>query len=101
MLSFQVGLGEEYHFRDVASGGASVDASGGSEFLVSPTIIGSPLRHLRIFALMSLPVTQSYRNDGQVDRWRFGAGLIYSFGRSTPEPTSAVLPPGQVRAPGD
>jgi hypothetical protein len=92
MISFQLGLGKEHHFRDVANG-ARVDASGGSEYLVTPTIVGSPLRHLRIFALVTLPVAQSYRDDGQVDRWRFGAGLIYSFDRSAHEPPSAVLPP--------
>jgi hypothetical protein len=92
MISFQLGLGKEHHFRDVANG-ASVDASGGSEYLITPAIVGSPLRHLRIFALVAFPVAQSYRDDGQVDRWRFGAGLIYSFDRSAHEPPSAVLPP--------
>jgi hypothetical protein len=95
MISFQLGLGKEYHFRDVANG-ASVDASGGSEYLVTPAVVGSPLRHLRIFATVTLPVAQAYRNDGQIDRWRFGTGLIYSFERSAHESPSAVLAPVHV-----
>jgi hypothetical protein len=91
MISFQLGLGDEYHFRDVANG-ETVTASGGSELLVSPTIVGSPLRHLRIFALVSLPAGQSYRDDARVDRWRLGAGLIYSFDRVAPEAPRGALP---------
>src|SRR5262249_22537523 len=74
MLSFQLGVGDEVHLRDVDHAG-TVDASGGWELLVSPTIVGSPVAHLRLFALVSLPVAQSYRSDAQTDRWRLGAGL--------------------------
>lgn len=80
MLSFQLGVGEEVHFRDVALG-TTVDSSGGAELLVSPTVVVSPLAALRIFALVSLPVAQSYRDDGQHDRWRAGLGAIWSFER--------------------
>jgi hypothetical protein len=80
MLSFQIGIGEEVHARDVALG-STVDASGGAETIVSPTLVGSPMEHLRIFALVSLPVAQSYRSDSQTDRWRAGVGVIYSFDR--------------------
>lgn len=82
MLSFQIGVGEEVHARDVDHA-MTVDASGGAETIVSPTIVGSPMEHLRIFALVSLPVAQSYRSDSQTDRWRAGVGLIYSFDAHT------------------
>jgi hypothetical protein len=78
MLSFQVGVGDEYHFADVDHGS---DVGGGNELLVSPTVVVAPLAHLRLFALVSLPVAQSYRADYEVDRWRAGLGAIYSFER--------------------
>ena len=84
MVSLQLGVGDEVHARDVDRG-TTIDASGGWELLVSPTVVVSPLEHLRLFALVSLPVAQSYRNDGQTDRWRAGIGAIYSFDREPAE----------------
>jgi hypothetical protein len=78
MLSFQLGAGYEYHRRDIANG-MSIDQSGGGQFLVSPTIMGSPLPHLRVFLLCTLPIAQSTRGDAYYDRWRAGAGVVYSF----------------------
>lgn len=78
LLSFQLGTGYEYHFSDVDHGS---HIGGGGELLVSPTIVGSPLANMRIFALVSIPVAQSYSADYQHDRWRVGAGVIYSFSR--------------------
>jgi hypothetical protein len=46
--------------------------------------VGSPLPHLRLFALVSLLLAQSYRADYEVDRRRAGFGAIYSFDRATP-----------------
>lgn len=94
MLSFQLGVGEEVHARDVDQA-MTVDASGGAETIVSPTIVGSPMAHLRIFALVSLPVAQSYRSDSQTDRWRAGVGLIYSFDAHTH--AAAALPVAGAR----
>ncbi len=79
LLSFQLGAGYEYHFSDVDHGS---DIGGGGELLVSPTIVGSPMKNMRIFALVSLPVAQNYSADYQHDRWRVGVGVIYSFDRS-------------------
>ena len=58
---------------------------------MNPTIVGSPLAHIRIFALVSLPIAQSYSADYEVDRWRAGIGAIYTFEREPP----AGLPPAQ------
>jgi hypothetical protein len=55
MLSVQMGLAAEVHDPDVI-GGADL-------------------------AYVSLPVSQDYRADYQVDLWRAGLGLIYSFDR--------------------
>jgi hypothetical protein len=87
MLSFQLGVGYEHHLRDV-SNGTVIDGSGGGQVLVSPTIVGSPAKHLRVFALVAIPAAQSMRADDVVDRWRAGFGVIYSFDR-----TAAEAPP--------
>jgi hypothetical protein len=65
------------HFQDVNHGAG---IGGGWEVVASPTIVAGA-RHLRVFALATLPVAQSYAADYQVDRWRVGVGLIYSFDR--------------------
>jgi hypothetical protein len=87
MLSFQLGVGDEYHLPDADHG---THIGGGNEVVVSPTIVASPHAHFRLFALVSLPVAQSYGADYQVDRWRAGVGVIYSFDRSSLPATSAV-----------
>ncbi len=89
MVSFQVGVGDEYHFADVDHG---VDIGGGNELIASPPIVASPHRHVREFALASLPIAQSYRADYEVDRWRLGFGLIYTFEHAPPAlgPTPAA-----------
>ena len=83
MLSFQLGFGDEYHLPDVDHG---ANIGGGNEILVSPTLVGSPMKHLRFFVLATLPLAQSYSADYQVDRWRAGIGAIYTFDRE-PSPS--------------
>jgi hypothetical protein len=78
MVSFQVGLAAEVHERDVQAG-KLVAASGGAEFLASPTVVWGPSRRLRFFLYGSIPFAQSYRATAQEDRWRAGAGIIRSF----------------------
>jgi hypothetical protein len=81
MVSLQIGLAGELHERDVL-GGTAVSASGGSEIFASPTILWGPSKHLRFFLYGSLPLVESYRAAFQVDRWRAGTGVIYSFDRA-------------------
>lgn len=83
MVSFQLGVADEIHARDV-EGSSAIDASGGWEILVSPTIVWSPASQLRFFTLASLPVAQDYRSAAQEDRWRAGLGVIYAFSRGEP-----------------
>ena len=79
MISFQLGLAAEVHDRDVVNGSNLV--SGGWEAFASPTIVWKPASPMRFFMYVSLPVAQDYRADYQVDRWRAGLGVIYSFDR--------------------
>jgi hypothetical protein len=81
MVSLQVGLAGEVHERDVLRG-TSVDASGGAELFASPTVLWGPSKHLRFFLYGSIPIVQSYRSVAQEDRWRAGAGVVYSFERA-------------------
>ena len=90
MLSLQLGIGDEYHLPDIDRGR---NVGGGNEVVVSPTIVASPHAHFRVFGLVSLPVAQSYAADYQVDRWRIGVGIIWSFER---DHDSETLPPVQL-----
>jgi hypothetical protein len=83
MLSVQMGLAAELHDADVI-GGADV-VSGGWEVFASPTVVWMPVARTRFFSYVSLPLVQDYKADYQVDHWRAGLGVIYSFDRA-PEP---------------
>jgi hypothetical protein len=47
--------------------------------------VWSPIERFSIFALVSLPVAQSFRDDASHDRFRLGLGLVYAFSRSEAE----------------
>ena len=79
MISFQMGVAAEGHDPDVINGAELV--SGGWEILASPTLVWMPAARTRFFMYASLPIAQDYRADYQVDHWRAGIGLIYSFDR--------------------
>jgi hypothetical protein len=79
MFSLQLGFGAEIHARDVASG-STVDDTGGIIWLLSPTVVWSPIHGMRLFTLVSLPIAQRPRNESLEDRFRCGLGLIYAFG---------------------
>lgn len=86
MVSAQVGVAEEVHARDVLAG-ETIAASGGHEIFVSPTIVWSVFARVRFFALVSLPVAESYDNGADRDRWRAGIGAVYAL---TSEPAVAA-----------
>jgi hypothetical protein len=50
-----------------------------------------PAARVRFFLYASLPLVQHYDADAQVDQWRAGLGVIYSFDR--PSETRYALPP--------
>lgn len=89
MLSLQIGLAGEVHDPDVIGGSALV--SGGWELFASPTLVWMPAERTRFFMYVSLPVAQDYKADYQVDQWRAGLGVIYSFERAS-EPPVTVAP---------
>ncbi len=91
MLSLQLGLAAEVHDADVIGGAAT--SSGGWELFTSPTVVWAPAARMRFFTYVSLPVAQDYKADYQVDHWRAGLGLIYSFDRGPAAPPG--LAPGQ------
>lgn len=79
MISFQLGVAAEVHDPDVV-GGTNLP-SGGWELFTSPTIVWMPAKGVRFFAYVSIPFAQNYSADYQVDAWRAGLGVIYSFDR--------------------
>ena len=89
MLSLQLGIADELHARDVLFG-QTIEASGGHELLVSPTIVFSVLEHVRFFALVSLPMAQKYESDADRDRWRTGIGAVYTWSREAPAAATPV-----------
>lgn len=89
MLSVQMGLAAEVHDPDVLAGRDLV--SGGWELFASPTVVWMPAARTRFFLYVSLPVAQDYKADYQVDQWRSGLGVIYSFDRRG---EAAVTVPG-------
>jgi hypothetical protein len=89
MISFQMGLAAEVHDRDVVDGADLV--SGGWEVFASPTVVWAPAARTRFFLYGSIPISQDYRADYQIDRWRAGLGAIYSFERA-PEPPAMLSP---------
>ncbi len=90
MVSVQMGLAAEVHDPDVIGGSDLV--SGGWEVFASPTVVWMPAARTRFFMYVSMPVAQDYKADYQVDHWRAGLGVIYSFDRSEPAPVT-VPPP--------
>jgi hypothetical protein len=79
MISLQIGLAAEVHDADVIGGSAIV--SGGWEVFASPTLVWMPAVRTRFFLYVSVPTAQGYKADYQVDQWRAGLGVIYSFER--------------------
>jgi hypothetical protein len=49
---------------------------------------------MRFFTYVSLPIAQDYKAGYQVDHWRAGLGIIYSFDRA-PEPPPVLVAPGE------
>ena len=90
MLSVQMGLAAEVHDPDVIAGTNLV--SGGWEVFASPTVVWMPAARTRFFMYVSLPIAQDYKADYQVDQWRAGLGVIYSFDRGRDAPVT-VPPP--------
>ena len=78
LVSFQLGLSYETYFRSTVAGVPQTD--GGRAFLVHPTVVWGPGHRVLLFALMTLPIAQSYRDEAQEERWRVGAGAMFLFG---------------------
>jgi hypothetical protein len=76
MLSFQLGFSEENHLPARTSAGATA-GTGGYEVMLTPAVVGSPHRHLHLFALFSLPVFEGMRDPDERARWRAGAGVTW------------------------
>jgi hypothetical protein len=81
LLSFQLGVSEEVHFKHIIQG-ATLDASGGQELMLSPTVVFSPRLHWQFFVLASFPAIQTLRDPTEQDRWRIGLGILHLFGGS-------------------
>jgi hypothetical protein len=78
LFSIQLGLSYENYARD-REAGVRLDETGGWGLLVHPTVVWGPSEHWLLFALVSIPVTQSYRDSAQEEHWRVGFGVTYLF----------------------
>jgi hypothetical protein len=78
LVSIQLGLSYETYARDQEAG-VRVNDSGGWGLLIHPTVVWGPSEHWLMFALVSIPVSQSYRDQAQEEHWRVGFGVTYLF----------------------
>ena len=78
LLSFQLGLSYEIYARSTLAG-APVADSGGSGIYLHPTLVWGPGGRILLFASMSLPAFEDYRNTADNNRWRVGLGIIFLF----------------------
>jgi hypothetical protein len=52
---------------------------GGNELLFHPTLVYSPGRDLLFFGIVSVPLGRDFRDQAAQDRFRLGAGVLYSW----------------------
>jgi hypothetical protein len=78
VLSFQLGASHETSTREHLDGAALAD-TGGHAVLVHPTVTIGVNKQVLLFALTSIPVTQSWRSPMDEQRLRVGLGTILTF----------------------
>ncbi len=78
LFSLQLGASHETTSREHAVG-ASVDLTGGRGTFVHPTVVFDIGTHVQIFNLLSLPVSQDWRDPNDRQRFRFGSGAIFKL----------------------
>jgi hypothetical protein len=78
LVSFQLGASYEHTSREEQSG-APVLLSGGNGAFLHPSFVFDIGTHLQIFNLVSLPVTQTWRDPNDRQRFRFGSGAIFKL----------------------
>jgi len=78
LLSFQLGTSYEETSRE-GENGAPVNVSGGTGVFLHPSLVFDIGTHIQIFNLVSLPVTQDWRDPNDRQRFRFGSGAIFKL----------------------
>ena len=78
LLSFQLGASYEETSRETEAG-APVNLSGGTGVFMHPSLVFDIGTHIQIFNLVSLPVTQNWRDVNDRQRFRFGSGAIFKL----------------------
>ena len=78
LFSLQLGASHETTSREHEMG-APVDLSGGRGTFVHPTVVFDIGTHVQIFNLLSLPVSQNWRDPDDRQRFRFGSGAIFKL----------------------
>lgn len=78
LLSLQFGASYEKTSREEESG-VPVVLSGGRGTFVHPALVFDIGTHVQIFNLLSVPVSQSWRNADDRQRFRFGSGVIFKL----------------------
>ena len=80
LLSLQLGLSRETHFRGHI-GGITETNSGGHGVYAHPTVLYGLSQKLMFFGQTTIPVSQQFRNDADRERFRAGAGVILVVSR--------------------
>ena len=79
LFSLQLGLSYERTFA-VEEQGRPLPTSGSSGVFMHPGIVFSTNPHLQVFALVSLPLTQTWNSINDRQLFRLGVGTIFIFG---------------------
>ena len=80
LFSVQLGLSRESHFRGQIGGVTDVN-SGGHGVYAHPTLLYGLSQQLLIFGQTTIPVQQRFRDAGDRERFRAGAGIVWVLGR--------------------
>ncbi len=78
LLSLQLGASYERTTREHEDG-VPLELSGGQGTFLHPTVVFDIGTHVQIFNLVSLPVSQAWRNGDDRQRFRFGSGAIFKL----------------------
>lgn len=84
LFSMQLGLSHEKTFP---SFGPPVPDEGSSGVFMHPGIVFSTNPRFQYFALVSVPLSQSYKSIDDRQEFRLGAGMIIMFGKPESSPT--------------
>jgi hypothetical protein len=78
-LNAQLGVAFEHRARSHIND-MTIEGSGGTKWLASPTLLAQLGRSVLAFAIAGVPFAGTWRDPASEERWRVGGGLMYVWG---------------------